>query len=269
MEKDVVIVRGGGDIASGTIQKLYRSGFRVLVLEIENPTFIRRDVSFGEAVYLERVSVEGIEAVRVNSIDEIQGAWNEDKIPVMVDPDGNIIKVIKPLVLVDAILAKRNLGTAIDMADITIALGPGFEAGRDVDVVIETMRGHDLGRLIFNGQAKKNTGVPGNIMGFSTERVIYSPRDGIIKNHREIGDFVEKGEVIAEVDNFNIEATINGILRGIIKDGFHVKKNLKIADIDPRKTEIENCCKISDKARNIAGGVLEAILYLRNKTDRS
>jgi len=258
----LVIVRGGGDLASGTIHKLHRCGFRVLVLELPKPTSIRRKVSFSEAVYDGEVTIEGVTAVLAGSMNEIEKAWDENKIPVAIDPEGEWIKKLIPSVLVDAMIAKRNLGTTKDMADIVIGLGPGFIAGKDVDVVIETVRGHNLGRLIFEGEAEKNTGVPGDIEGYSSERVIHSPEEGIIENIKDIGAIVEKDEVIARVGNALIRAKIPGVLRGIIRDGSYVKKGLKIADVDPRLTEKANCFTISDKARNIAGGVLEAILYM-------
>lgn len=262
MFDDIVIVRGGGDLASGTIQKLYRSGFRVLVLEVPRPTSIRRDVSFSEAVFKGEVEIEGIRAIHVGSLSEIEEAFRDKKIPVIIDKEGKYIKEIKPKIVVDAIIAKKNLGTTRDMADITIALGPGFTAGEDVDVVIETTRGHNLGRLIFQGQAAKNTGIPGSIMGFSKERVIYSPCHGIMKNVLDIGAVVKKDEVISYIGQTPVKATIEGLLRGILRDGSTVAKGFKIADIDPRISEKVNCYTISDKARSIAGGVLEAILYL-------
>lgn len=265
MEKDIVIVRGGGDIASGAIQKLHRSGFRVLVLEIENPTAIRRNVAFSDAVYNGTSEVEGTKAVLIKNLEELEVAFNNNLIPIVVDPKGEYIEKLKPLAVVDGILAKKNLGTKKTMAPITVALGPGFEAGVDVDIVIETMRGHNLGRLIFEGFAIENTGVPGEIAGFSKERVIHSPAEGIIENIKTIGDIVKAGEVIAKVGEEPIYASIDGLLRGIIKNGFLVNKGLKIADIDPRLKEVENYTTISDKARNIGGGVLEAILLVKNK----
>lgn len=265
MVDNIVIVRGGGDIASGAIQKLYRSGFRVLVLDIEKPTFIRRKVCFGEAVYEGETTLEDITSKHIGSIEETLEVWREGKIPVLIDSKGDCIKKLKPKVVIDAILAKRNLGTTMDMADITIALGPGFEAGKDVHAVIETMRGHNLGRLIVDGRAAENTGVPGEIKGVSKERVIYSPCEGIINNLRDIGDIVKKGEVLAQVESEAVKATIDGVLRGIIRDKFHVTRGLKIADIDPRLSEQENCFTISDKSRAIGGAVLEAVLYLLNK----
>ena len=266
MFNDIVIIRGGGDLASGTIQKLHRSGFKVLVLEIPKPTSIRRDVSFGEAIYQGEIEIEGIIAIHVNSLSEIENAWSNKKIPVIIDEQGKYIKIIKPKILVDAIIAKKNLGTTVDMADITIALGPGFTAGEDVDVVIETARGHNLGRLIFQGQAANNTGIPGNIMGFSKERVIHSVCAGTMLNVLHIGDVVQKDDVIAYIGDVPIKATISGLLRGILRSGITVTKGFKIADIDPRLSEKTNCYTISDKSRSIAGGVLEAILYLMTKT---
>lgn len=258
---DIVIVRGGGDIASGTIQKLYRSGFRVLVLEVAKPTCIRRSVSYSEVVYEKEVVVEGITAVYVGCLSEIENAWNDKKIPVIIDEKGKYIKIIKPQIVVDAIIAKKNMGTTRDMANITIALGPGFTAGKDVDIVIETNRGHNLGRLILNGKAAANTGIPGNIIGYSKERVIHSTSAGIMNNIVEIGDLVEKDEIIAYIGENPVKATMSGLLRGILHSGSTVPVGLKIADIDPRVSEKKHCYTISDKARNIAGGVLEAVLY--------
>lgn len=262
---DIVVVRGGGDIASGAIQKLYRSGFKVLVLETETPSAIRRKVAFCEAVYEKEIEIEGIKARLVDNDEEIQDCWDSDIVPVMIDSRGKVIERLKPLAVVDGILAKQNFGTKRSMAPITIALGPGFSAPEDVDIVIETMRGHNLGRIIEEGRASENTGVPGIIAGVGIERVIYSDYSGIITHIEKIGNVVEKGDVIAVVGDNEIYASISGVLRGIIRDGYKVKKGLKIADIDPRISEKDNCFTISDKARNIGGAVLESILYLKKK----
>lgn len=262
---DIVVVRGGGDIASGAIQKLYRSGFKVLVLETETPSAIRRKVAFCEAVYEKEIEIEGIKARLVANDEEIQDCWDSDVLPVMIDSRGKVIERLKPLAVVDGILAKQNFGTKRSMAPITIALGPGFSAPEDVDIVIETMRGHNLGRIIEEGRASENTGVPGIIAGVGIERVIYSDYSGVITNIEKIGNVVEKGDVIAVVGDNEIYASISGVLRGIIRDGYKVKKGLKIADIDPRISEKDNCFTISDKARNIGGAVLESILYLKKK----
>ena len=265
IDKKLVIVRGGGDIATGSIQKLYRVGFKVLILEIEKPTFIRRKVSFSEAIYDNETKIEGISAKFCRSFNELESCWNEKKIPVLIDPEGKSIEKFRPFAVIDAILAKKNCGTVKEMAPITIALGPGFVAGKDVDIVIETMRGHNLGKLIFEGKSIENTGIPGIINGIGKERVIYSPCSGIVRHNCKIGDMVEKNQVIATVDGVDVLATINGVLRGVIKEGCEVPEKFKIADIDPREQEQANCFTISDKARAIGGAVLEAILYLKNK----
>ena len=262
---DLIIVRGGGDIATGTIHKLHRSGFNVIVLEINQPSTIRRKVAFSEAMYEKCIVVEGVTCHRAYDLDEAFSILGEGNIPMLSDSTCSILDYVKPLAVVDAILAKKNLGTNKAMAPVTIALGPGFEAGVDVDAVVETNRGHDLGRIIFEGYAEKNTGIPGVIGGYGKERVIHSPDSGVIRNLCHIGDEVKKGQVIGYVGDTKVEATIDGILRGIIKDGYPVTKELKIADIDPRLDEKKNCFSISDKARCIGGSVLEAIMYLKRE----
>ena len=265
INKTLVIVRGGGDIATGSIQKLYRAGFKVLVLEIEKPSAIRRKVAFCEAIYEKEMTIEGGTAKLCNSIEDIEQVWREKKIPVLVDSTGESIYKLKPQVVIDGILAKKNYGTNREMAPITIGLGPGFTAGEDVDVVIETMRGHNLGKLIFEGKPMANTGIPGIIKGVGKERVIYSPCAGVVKNICKIGDMVEKNQVIATVDGVEVLATISGVLRGLIREGYEVPEKFKMADIDPREEEQANCFTISDKARAIGGAVLEAVLYLKNE----
>lgn len=258
--KNVVIVRGGGDLASGTIHRLYRCGYRILVLECEKPTAIRRMVSFCEAVYDGQSSVEGVLCRKINSIQECEALWAAGEIPLMVDTAGDTLKKYRPAALVDAILAKRNLGTTRDMADLTIALGPGFVAGDDVDYVVETMRGHNLARVIVKGAALPNTGVPGVIAGFGKERVIHAPAAGKIHRISKIADIVEKDQILAWIGDTPVRASLTGVLRGIIRDGFTVPKGMKIADIDPRKEQKKNCFTISDKARCIAGSVVEILL---------
>ena len=264
---NLVIVRGGGDIATGTIYKLYKCGFQVLVLEINNPSAIRRHVAFSEAVYQGSQKVEDLTCYLAKNLEEAKKLLSEGKLTMMVDSKGESISELRPFAVVDAILAKRNLGTRKDMAEIVVGVGPGFVAGEDVDAVVETLRGHNLGRVIYNGAAEKNTGIPGEIAGVGKERVIHSPAAGILKNRRMIGDIVKKGEVVAVVETeageVPVYATIDGLLRGMIRDGYPVSERFKIADIDPRIDEYENCFTISDKARCVAGGVLEAILHLR------
>lgn len=267
--ENLVIVRGGGDIATGTIYKLYQCGFRVLVLEIANPSAIRRNVAFSEAVYNGTQKVEKLTCHLAKTVEEAVSMLEEGKLVMLIDPKGESIDRLKPMAVVDGILAKKNLGTNRKMAPITIALGPGFTAGEDVDAVIETMRGHSLGRVIYERQAIANTGIPGMVGGFTKERVIHSPAAGVMKNVSKITDTVRKGEVIAfietETGQIPVEATIDGLLRGLIRDGYPVTKGFKIADIDPRLNEFDNCFTISDKARCIAGGVVEAILHLKNR----
>lgn len=274
-KKDLIVVRGAGDIATGTIHRLKKAGFRLLVLEAEHPAAIRRQVALSEAVYAGSARVEDVEAVRMD-VDlaekknrkelleqEMERIWKKDGVPVLVDPAGLSIAALRPAVVVDAILAKKNLGTTKEMAPLVIALGPGFTAGEDVDVVIETKRGHNLGRVIRSGSAVPNTGIPGIIGGYGKERVMHAQAEGILRNAASIGDIVEARAVIAEIETENgtvpVEASLSGLLRGLIRDGYPVTKGFKIADIDPRKEELQNCFTISDKARCIAGSVLEVI----------
>jgi len=267
--KNLIIVRGGGDLATGTIYKLRKSGFPVLILEAANPSAIRRNVAFCEAVYQGTQTVEDMTCHLANSLEQAEAFLKEGKLTVLVDPMGDAIAKLKPLAVVDAILAKKNLGTNREMAPITVALGPGFTAGVDVDAVVETKRGHNLGRVLWSGSAAANTGIPGAIAGYSKERVIHSPAKGILRNVKHITDTVAKGETIALVETENgpvpVEATLDGILRGLIRDRYPVNVGFKIADIDPRAEELDNCFTISDKARCIAGGVLEAILQRKGE----
>ncbi len=267
--KNLIIVRGGGDLATGSVYKLKKSGFPVLILEVANPSAIRRNVAFCEAVYQGTQTVEDMTCYLANSLEQAEAFLMEGKLTVLVDPVGDSISKLKPLAVVDAILAKKNLGTSRDMAPITVALGPGFTAGADVDAVVETKRGHNLGRVLWSGSAASNTGIPGIIGGYGKERVIHCPAKGILRNVKHITDTVSKGEVIAIVETENgpvpVKATLDGILRGLIRDGYPVNVGFKMADIDPRAKEYDNCFTISDKARCIAGGVLEAILQRKGE----
>ena len=268
-QNELIIVRGGGDIASGTIMKLYKRGFKVLILETDMPSAIRRNVAFSEAVYQGSQTIEDVTCYLANDISEAEKHLSEGKLTLLVDPEASVLKSIKPLALIDAILAKKNLGTNKNMAPVTIGLGPGFTANEDVDAVIETKRGHNLGRIIYAGQAAANTGIPGNIAGYDKERVIHSPATGILKNVSSITDTVKKDQEIATIETSEgsvpVKATIDGLLRGLIRDSYKVTTGFKIADIDPRINEYNNCFTISDKARCIAGGVLEALLFLKKE----
>ena len=267
--KDLIVVRGGGDLATGTIYKLRKCGFPVLVLETGAPSAIRRNVAFSEAVYQGSQQVEDMTCRLANSLEQARQWLDENQLVLLVDPAGETIARLKPMAVVDAILAKKNLGTHREMAPITVALGPGFTAGVDVDAVVETKRGHNLGRVLWQGTAAPNTGIPGVIAGYGKERVIHSPAEGILRNVCKITDTVRRGQVIAAVETaagtVPVEATLDGLLRGLIRDGYPVTKGFKIADIDPRVEEYQNCFTISDKARCIAGGVLEAIIQLKGE----
>lgn len=272
-KKILIICRGGGDLATGIVHRLFRAGFPVLVLETDSPAAIRRQVSFSEAVYDGTATVEGVTAERIASADRasVDHVLEAGRVPLLVDPEGNSIAQLKPDIVVDAMIAKKNLGTAKEMAPLVIGVGPGFTAGEDVDLVVESMRGHNLARIFTTGSALPNTGIPGNIGGFTKERVLHAEADGYMKNIRQIGDIVEKGEEIARIyekmteegifsgSYVSVEASISGIIRGLIREGYHFQKGFKIADIDPRESELANCFTISDKARSIGGSVLEAV----------
>ena len=272
-KKILIICRGGGDLATGIVHRLFRAGFPVLVLETDSPAAIRRQVSFSEAVYDGTATVEGVTAERIASADRaaVDHVLEAGRVPLLVDPEGSSIPLLKPDIVVDAIIAKKNLGTTKEMAPLVIGVGPGFTAGEDVDLVVESMRGHNLARIFTTGSALPNTGIPGNIGGFTKERVLHAEAAGYMKNIRKIGDIVEKGEEIARIyekmtedgtfsgSYVSVEASISGIIRGLIREGYHFQKGFKIADIDPRESELANCFTISDKARNIGGSVLEAV----------
>ena len=295
----LIICRGAGDLATGIIHRLHRAGHRVIALETDYPAAIRRQVSFCEAVYDGSAAVEGVTARLVPALADaetdtetcsgindtpaahivsekwdssaIEAVLEAGEVPLLIDPKGESIALLKPDVVVDAIIAKKNLGTTIDMAPLVIGVGPGFTAGQDVHLVIESMRGHNLARIITDGMAQPNTGVPGNIAGFTSERVIHAPAAGYIHDVRKIGDIVQKGDEIARIypdkesyDNalseyVPVNATITGIIRGLIREEYYFREGFKIADIDPRESELSNCFTISDKARSIAGSVLEAV----------
>ncbi|MBN1277804.1 MAG: EF2563 family selenium-dependent molybdenum hydroxylase system protein [Deltaproteobacteria bacterium] len=255
----VICIKGGGDIASGVAWRLYQCGFRVYIIEIERPMAVRRKVAFCEAVYDGKAVVEGVEAALVNSPCEIPDVWGRGMIPVIIDPENNSRHETSPDILIDATIAKRNTGTSINHAPLVIALGPGFVAGRDAHLVIETNRGHNLGRVVAEGSAEPDTGVPGPVEGITSDRVLRSPADGIFNNTMDIGASVKKGDTVGFVNEMPVKTLIGGVLRGLVRPGISVSKGLKIGDVDPRgKTEY--CFTISEKALAIAGGVLEGIL---------
>lgn len=253
-----VYVRGAGDLATATIIRLHNAGYEVLASEVEKPTVIRQTVSFATAMYKGSICVEGVKGVAVCDLAKASEVLESGDVPIIVDPLGRLISAFDPFCVVDAIIAKRNLGTRLDMAPCTIALGPGFEAGKDALAVIETMRGHDLARIYYQGTAQKNTGIPGIIAGFGAERVVHAPQRGIFSSTLAIGDLVHKGDIIAHVGSEPVLATIDGMLRGLLESGLSVSEGFKIADIDPRGSKA-SYQSVSDKARAIAGSVLEVL----------
>jgi xanthine dehydrogenase accessory factor len=255
----LVVVRGGGDLGTGVAHRLYRSGFTVMVTELPQPMCVRRAVSFAEAVYAGRTTVEGVTARLVD--DAMLGMANAaiGEVPVVVDAADDVVERMRPPIVVDARVAKRNLGTRMDEAPLVIALGPGFEAGVDCHAVIETLRGHNLGRVYWEGSAEADTGQPEPVQGRAGERVVRAPADGIFAGLRAIGDSVQAGDELARVGSETITAPFAGVVRGLIHDGVPVTAGLKVGDLDPRGVR-EYCFLISDKARSIGGGVLEAVL---------
>ena len=264
-----VLVRGAGDLATGVIVRLYRCGFRVITTECADPSAIRRKAALCEAVWRGTSKVEGVRCRCVSDVAQAAAVSRTGEVPLLVDERAACIGVLRPAAVVDAILAKHNVGTDRSLAQITIGIGPGFTAGEDVDAVVETMRGHHLGRVIRQGAAIPDTGVPGAIAGYTVERVIHAPAAGrmrFVKDETgaavDIGAIVRAGQTIARIGETPVSATINGVLRGLIREGYPVSAGLKIADIDPRPEQAAYCDTISDKARAIGGGVVEALLEL-------
>jgi len=258
-----VLIRGGGDLASAVVQKLYRSGFQLVVCELGNPKTVRREVSFSNAVYEKKCVVEGIEGIFIDDIEKIYDVLNEKKIPVTSIPEKEVKEFFQPDIFIDAALSKKTPDYDKNYADLVIGLGPCICAGKDADMVIETNRGHDLGRIIFEGFAIKNTHVPGDISGYTYQRVLRAPCGGKLSTNHKIGDLVKEGDTILSVDGVEVKTEISGVIRGLVHDSVVITKGLKLGDVDPRG-EKNHCFTISDKGRNIAGGVLEAILIWMN-----
>jgi xanthine dehydrogenase accessory factor len=261
----VVLIRGAGEMASGVAHRLHQSHFKICMIEISHPLAVRREVTFSEAIYEGEKEIEGIRAKLISKLEEVELTWEQGAIPILIDPDAKIARnFLKPDVLVDAIMAKKNLGTQLNDAPLVIGLGPGFTAEKDVHIVIETNRGNNLGKMILKGSAEPDTGIPGEIGGYTIERLLRTMNKGVFHPQRSIGERVNKGAVVAVVEDFPVIAKISGVVRGLLRDGVEVKKGMKVGDIDPRGKR-ELCFTISDKARAIGGGVLEAILYRFNQ----
>lgn len=261
MFDDLVIVKGAGDLASGAAYRLFRSGFPVVMTELVCPTVVRRTVAFAEAVFEGRTTVEGVTALLVASPEDALSVARDGAVAVLVDPGAACVARLRPAVLVDAIMAKRNTGTHITDAPVVVGLGPGFRAGGDVHAVVETNRGHWLGRAIFWGEAEPDTGVPAIVGDHGAERVLRAPADGTFAGVRRIGDRVRSGVVLGHVGGAEIRCPFDGYLRGLIHTGVAVRKGMKVGDVDPRATR-DHCFTISDKALAVGGGVLEAVLVL-------
>ena len=255
-----VLIRGGGEMASGIAHRLHQSHMKVLITEVSAPTAVRRTLAFAEAVYLGSQTIENVKAVLVKDAAEANLKWQSDHIPLLVDPDARIREIIGPDVIVDAIMAKKNSTTKISDAPLVIGIGPGFVTGRNAHAIVESNRGYNLGRVIWNGTAEPDTGIPAAVSGYAEARVFRAPRSGHFTGFREIGDPVQGGECVAEVDGIPIKAQISGMIRGMLRSGIAIAAGVKVGDIDPRG-EREYCHLISDKARAIGGGVLEAILH--------
>ena len=262
-----VLIRGAGDLASGIACRLHQCGFSIVMTDLAVPTAVRRTAAFSRAVYEQTAEIEASTAVLCRTIGEVESALRQDQIAVMVDPEAEIQKIWKPDVVVDAILAKRNLGTSMQDAPVVIGVGPGFTAGEDCHCVIETKRGHYLGRCIYRGSAIPNSGVPGNIGGYTTERLLRAPCAGVFEPAVSIGDLVQTGDVCGTVNGVPMRSQIPGVVRGLLQRGVMVTEGMKSGDVDPR-CEPEHCHTVSDKARAIGGGVLEAILHLTRKIQK-
>ncbi len=255
----VILVKGGGEMATGVSHRLASCHFRVCMTEVSDPQAVRREVAYSEAIFNQEKEVEGITAKRVGLANHISEVWKEGKIPILIDPEAKVKDSLKPDVLIDATLAKKNLGTKITDAPLVIGLGPGFHAGEDAHLVIETNRGHDLGRIISKGEAEPNTSIPGSIAGYTEKRVIRAPKGGKFKTLKKISDGVRANEKVGMIGNVEVRTRIAGVIRGLLRDGTEVWKGMKLGDIDPRGIKT-HCYTISDKARTISGGVLQAIL---------
>ncbi len=255
----LIVIRGAGDLATGIACRLFRSGFSVVMTDIARPTTIRCTVAFSSAVYNGEATVEGIIGKLAKDTEEALSVIKEGKVAILVDPEGKSIPILKPDALVDAILAKKNMGTKLEDAPIVIGVGPGFTVGVDCHRAVETQRGHDLGRVLYEGSPIPNTGIPGDVGGFTHERLIRCTADGIFSPIAKIGDEVDEGQVVAYVGDIPVVSSIHGMLRGILPEGTLAHKGMKVGDVDPR-CRFEHCFSVSDKANAIGGGVLEAIL---------
>jgi len=255
----LILLRGGGDLASGVAYRLHKAGLRVLITELAQPLHVRRTVAFADAVYSGETEVEGVIARRAADIDAVAHILDAGQIAVLIDPDADVLAALRPLVLVDARMRKQAPVASLDAAPLVVGLGPGFVAGETCHAVIETMRGHDLGRVIWAGAAQADTGVPGSIATYNRDRVLRAPAAGQVQSHCAIGDRIKAGQTIAEVAGQPVTAPFDGVLRGLVHPDLQVSQSMKIGDLDPRN-DPAYIHRISDKSLAIGGGVLEAVL---------
>ena len=260
----LIFIKGAGDLASGIALRLHHSHFDIVMADLPVPTAVRRTVAFSEAIRLGSTSVEDVRAEKAESAEQVRDCIARGVIPVVPVPASGFISSLEPEVVIDAVIAKRNLGTCIEEAPMVIGVGPGFTAGEDCHAVIETKRGHTLGRVIWKGSAIPNTGIPGNIGGETVNRVLRAPADGIFHPKRDFGDMVYKGDIVATVDRTPVFTAISGIIRGMLQDGVYVTKGFKCGDVDPRGPSVDYMT-VSDKAMAIAGGALEAVMSYAGK----
>lgn len=265
MKNLTIAILGAGEMATGIAHRLYSSNFtRIIMSDIAAPIAVRRKVSFCEAVYEGMMTVEGIQGVLIPDLSQLYEVWDRSHIGIIVDGEASFVTELKPDVVVDATMMKRSKGSIKAIAPLVIGVGPGFRAPDQVHVVVESNRGHDMGRVIYDGEAEPFSGIPGVISGFTSERVLRAPHDGKVRTVKDIGDAVNSGDLVLYVDDTPVYARVNGVVRGLIRP-ITVPKNEKVGDVDPRGTEV-NCRTISEKARALAGGVLEAIMHRFNKT---
>ena len=264
LDKLNVLIRGAGEVASAVAHKLARSNFKVCLTEISKPIAVSRGVAFCEAIYDGDKEVGGVVAKLVSSPDKISEVWQEGKLPILIDAEAKVKEALNPDILIDAIMAKKNLGTNITDAPLVIGLGPGFQVGRDVHIIVETNNSESLGKVLLSGEAEPNTGIPLEVAGLTEERVLRPPVKGIFHPTKKMGDMVATGDIVGWVGNSPVKAKIDGVLRALIQGDIEVDEKTKLGEVDPRG-DVELCYAIRPRMRTIAGGVLEAILYHFNR----
>jgi xanthine dehydrogenase accessory factor len=258
----IVFIRGGGDLASGVAMRLVRAGMQVVIMELDRPLAIRRKVCFAEAVYMGEVLVEDIAARLVKDPSdklEVNRVLAQGKIAVLVDPEGEAIADLHCRVLVDGRMLKQVVPLQQLQMDLLVGLGPGFTAAVNCHAVVETQRGHTLGRVYWKGTGSTDSGIPDGVQGFTVERVLRAPTNGKVVPLSEIGDQVKPGQVVAEMEGLPVISPFKGVLRGLIHPDVIVPRGTKIGDVDPRN-DPNLCFLVSDKSLAVGGGVLEAIL---------